>query len=392
MTGRVYLDYNASAPVRSEVREAMASAFLHAGNASSVHAEGRRARALIETARDQVAGLAGADPANVIFTSGGTEANVTALSPENAGPGGAPGTDPVCFLSAIEHPSVLAGGRFPARALHPVPVTPAGTIDLAALSAGVAEHCASRPGAPFLVSVMVANNETGAVQPVAEVARTVHDHGGIVHADAVQAAGKLALDIGALGVDLMSLSAHKIGGAQGVGALVLGGDGSGLAHALLGGGNQEQRRRAGTENVAGIVGFGVAAELARRDLPRMRALASLRDDMERRLSELAPELVVFAREAERLANTSCIAVPDTRAETFVIALDLAGVAVSAGSACTSGKVERSHVLEAMGVSPDLAAAAIRISLGWETTADDVARFATAWSRVHAELTGRRAAA
>ncbi|MGI9381746.1 MAG: cysteine desulfurase family protein [Methyloligellaceae bacterium] len=392
MTERTYLDYNATAPVRSEVREVMASALLNAGNASSVHAEGRRARALIETAREQVAGLAGADPANVIFTSGGTEANVTALAPENAGTCGAPEMEPVCIISAVEHPSVLAGGRFRTQDLQRVPVTSAGTIDQSALSTAVADHSASRPGAPLLASVMVANNETGAVQPVAEVARIVHDHGGVVHADAVQAAGKLMLDIGALGVDLMSLSAHKIGGPQGVGALVLGGDGSGLRHPLIGGGGQEQRRRAGTENVAGIVGFGIAAELVRRDLPRMQALASRRDDMESRLSEVAPELVVFARETERLPNTSCIAVPDTRAETIVIALDLAGVAVSAGSACTSGKVQRSHVLEAMGVSPDLAGAAIRISLGWETTADDVARFVAAWSRVYAELTGRRDAA
>ena len=391
MSERIYLDYNATAPVRPEVREAMASALARGGNASSVHAEGRRARAAIETAREQVAALAGADPANVVFTSGGTEANMTALTPENAGPRGQVGTDAVCFASGLEHSSVLAGGRFRAEALQRVPVTPAGTVDLAALSAAVAEHCAAPAKAPLLASVMVANNETGAIQPVAEVVRTVHEHGGVVHADAVQAAGKLALDIGALGVDMLSLSAHKIGGPQGVGALVLGADGV-LGRALMNGGGQEQRRRAGTENVSGIVGFGVAAELAGRDVARMQALAPLRDDMERRLADVAPDLVVFAQEAERLPNTSCIAVPGMRAETLVIALDLAGIAVSAGSACTSGKVQPSHVLEAMGASPDLAGAAIRISLGWDTTQDEIARFVAIWSRIHAEMTGRQAAA
>ncbi len=392
MSQRIYLDYNATAPVRPEVCDAMASAYRETGNASSVHAEGRRARDLIETARDRVAGLVGAHPANIVFTSGGTEANVTALAPENAVTGEGPRGNCVCFTSSIEHPSVLAGGRFEPRALRRAPVTSGGTLDLAAFARALSSYRAQQPEARLMVSVMLANNETGAIQPLAEIAGITREHGGVVHTDAVQAAGKIPLDAGRLGVDLMSLSAHKIGGPQGVGALVLGMNGSHPRGVLLRGGDQERRRRAGTENVPGIVGFGVAAEIAQRELARIQGLARLRDEMERQLSDVASELVVFARDTQRLANTSCFAVPATRAETIVIALDLVGCAVSAGSACSSGKVERSHVLEAMGAAPDLAASAIRVSLGWRTSQEDVERFIAAWSRIYEELGRRRAAA
>jgi cysteine desulfurase len=237
---------------------------------------------------------------------------------------------------------------------------------------------------------MAANNETGAIQPVAEAAQIVHAAGGLLHTDAVQVAGKLPLDFGALGADMMSLSAHKLGGPKGVGALVLR---EGVAvEPLIKGGGQERRRRAGTENVAGIVGFGVAAELAVAGLSRVTEMAALRDELEGRAKAIVPDAVVLAGRVERLPNTSCIAVPSTKAETLVIGLDLAGVAVSAGSACSSGKVEPSHVLSAMGLSSELAQGAIRISLGIGTASADIERFIGAWSELIKRMRQRQEAA
>lgn len=382
---RTYLDWNATAPLREEARAAMLAVLAGCGNASSVHAEGRAARAVIEAAREKVAALVGADPANVIFTSGGTEANVTALSPLNAG-GDAP---QLCLVSAIEHPSVLAGGRFAPEALQQVRVDGNGVIDLDDLQRQLAEARRGRPSAGIMVSVMVANNETGALQPVAEAARIAHEHGAIVHADAVQAAGRVAIDMTALGADLLSLSAHKLGGPQGAGALVLREPGV-LKAPLLTGGGQELRQRAGTENVAAIVGFGVVAELAGREIGRAPHMAALRDRLEAELLRAAPQAVVFARAVRRLPNTSCFAVPGMKAETVVIGLDLAGVAVSAGSACSSGRVEPSHVLAAMGVAPSLARCAIRVSLGWATAEEDIEHFLAAWSTLRERM--HRAAA
>jgi cysteine desulfurase len=381
MTTRSYLDYNATAPLRPKVREAMVGALGTFGNPSSVHAEGREARALIEAARAKVAALAGARPEEVIFTSGGSEANALALAAQ-------PGDAWHCYMSAIEHPSVLASGRFYRESTTRLPVTGDGVIDLETLASELAKHHLGgwRPFA----SLMAANNETGAIQPVAEAAAIVHAAGGLLHSDAVQVAGRLALDFAALGADMMALSAHKIGGPKGVGALVLR-EGVGV-EPLIKGGGQERRRRAGTENVAGIVGFGVAAEIAAAELDKASALAALRDGLERRALAIAPDAVVLSGGVPRLPNTSCIAVAGTKAETLVIGLDLAGVAVSAGSACSSGKVEASHVLNAMGVAPDLAQAAIRMSLGFGSETADIERFLGAWGELVKRMRERQKAA
>jgi cysteine desulfurase len=236
---------------------------------------------------------------------------------------------------------------------------------------------------------MAANNETGAIQPVAEASEIVHSAGGLIHTDAVQAAGRIELDISALGVDMLSLSAHKIGGPKGVGALILGNGTS--VEALIKGGGQERRRRAGTENVAGVLGFGVAAELAAADLAKVGEIARLRDELEKRALAIAPDAVVLSAKVERLPNTSCIAVPGVKAETLVIRLDLAGVAVSSGAACSSGKVEASHVLSAMGVPDEVAQGAIRVSLGFATKRDDIENFLKAFAELIARLRPKAAA-
>jgi len=356
-----YLDYNATAPVKPAVIEAMVGALSRAGNPSSVHRPGRAARRALEQAREAVAALVGAAPDAVVFTSGGTEANNQALGSVRA----------ACLVSAVEHDSVLAAVPVAER----VPVDVLGRVDLARLADRLA---AVRPA---LVSVMLANNETGVVQPVAEVAELAHRHGALVHCDAVQAAGKLAIELAALGVDLLTLSAHKLGGPQGVGALVLG-DGTEPA-ALLRGGGQERRWRPGTENLPGIAGFGRAAELALEDRDWRARVGALRDRLEAEILAIAPAARVYGRGAERLANTSCLTMPGVGNQTQLIAFDLAGIAVSTGSACSSGKVGPSHVLAAMGVDPAEAATAIRVSLGWASTALDVDSFVAAWTRLRA---------
>jgi cysteine desulfurase len=381
MTTRSYLDYNATAPLRPEAREAMVAALATHGNPSSVHAEGRAARALIESARAKVARLAGAKPENVIFTSGGSEANTLALAAQT-------GEAWHCYISTVEHPSVLAGGRFYRENTSRIPVSADGVIDLDVLAAKLAKHHLGG-WRPF-VSLMAANNETGAIQPVAAAAEIVREAGGFLHTDAVQVAGRLPLDFSALGADMMTLSAHKIGGPKGVGALVLR---EGVpVEPLIKGGGQERRRRAGTENVAGIAGFGVAAELATAEVDRASELAALRDELESRALGIEPDTVVVSGRVARLPNTSCLAVPGTKAETLVIGLDLAGIAVSAGSACSSGKVEASHVLSAMGLSQELAQGAIRASLGFGTVSADIERFIGAWSELIKRMRQRQEAA
>ncbi len=360
MSRPVYLDYNATAPLKPAVIEAMSAGLAETGNPSSVHRFGRLARRGVEAARDDVAALTGAKASQVVFTSGGTEANNLAIA--------ALGKDRRLIVSAVEHDSILQA----APHADILPVNSLGQIDLSALQAML-----ERDSRPALVCVMLANNETGATQPVALVAHLAHSLGALVHCDAVQAAGKMSIDMARLGVDSLSLSAHKLGGPQGIGALLV--SETVAPQSLLKGGGQERGWRAGTENVAGIRGFGVAASLAAQDFPAMQALAALRDEMEMRLLRAAPEAVVIAPGAGRLPNTSCIALPGLSAETQIMSLDLAGVAVSAGSACSSGKVKASHVLRAMGVEPELAGSAIRISLGWRTEASDVDHLITAWS-------------
>jgi cysteine desulfurase len=377
MSDRVYLDWNATTPLRDEARRAIASALELPGNASSVHAEGREARKWIEGARPAVAAAVGAAPRNVIFTSGGTEANALALAPNvRRGSGGAAVTRLV--VSAIEHASVLAGGRFSQNQIETVRVTPAGVVDLD----GLRDRLRDRPAA--LVSIMLANNETGAIQPVAAVAEIVHEAGGLLHVDAIQAFGKIPLDMRELGADLLTLSAHKIGGPKGVGALVLTEGLSGL-EPLLRGGGQELSRRAGTENVAGIAAFGAAASAATAGLAaERRRLEALQERLEKGLRR-TPGTIVFSDSTERLPNTVLFTVPGLRAETAVIGFDLAGIAVSSGSACSSGKVQPSHVLEAMGFEPDIAQGAVRLSMGWSTQDADIDRCLEAWRKLAASL-------
>ncbi|HKA99365.1 MAG TPA: cysteine desulfurase family protein [Methyloceanibacter sp.] len=380
MNQRSYLDYNATAPIRDEVREAVAEALVLPGNPSSVHAEGRAARSAVEAAREKVATLVGARPEDVVFTSGATEANALALAPRH-------GEKWHCYVSAVEHPSALSGGRFASDCVSRFPVTADGVANLESLAEQVRQSRAA--GEKPFVSLMVANNETGAIQPVAEAGRIVHDAGGVLHTDAVQAAGRIELDIAALGADFLSLSAHKMGGPKGIGALVLGQGAT--VEPLMKGGNQERRRRAGTENVAGIVGFGVAAELALADLAKASKIARLRDELERGALALAPGAVVLSASVARLPSTTCLAVPGVKAETLVIGLDLAGVAVSSGSACSSGKVETSHVLGAMGVADELRQGAIRVSLGFGTVNADIYSFLKAFGELIGRLRPRVAA-
>jgi cysteine desulfurase len=376
MVHRVYLDWNATTPLRPQAREAMAAAWDLQGNPSSVHAEGREARRLIEAARLTIAGAVGALPRNVIFTSGGTEANTLALTPglrRDQGP-------PVgrLLISAIEHASVLAGGRYADETIASIGVTRSGLLDLERLRALLAG------GPPALVSVMLANNETGAVQPVVEVAKMVHAAGGLLHVDAIQAFGKISCEINQMNADLMSLSAHKIGGAKGVGALVLADGVIGLQPQLRGGG-QELGRRAGTENVAGIAGFGAAAKAAMADLESdATRLKILRNRLESGLRQ-TPDVIVFSDDAPRLPNTTLYTVPGLRAETAVIGFDLAEIAVSSGSACSSGKVQPSHVLKAMGFDGELAQGAVRLSLGWSTSEADIDRCLEAWRKLAGTL-------
>lgn len=380
MKQRVYLDWNATAPLRAEVRDAMAAALDVFGNPSSVHAEGRQARKLLEDARSAVAAAVGAGPGMVVFTSGATEANSLALQPGLH----REGTRPVerLIVSAIEHASVLAGGRFEQRHIALAPVTRSGIVDLAQLQMMLSD------GPPALVSVMLANNETGALQPIALVAEQVHAAGGLLHVDAVPAFGKIDVNIRSLGADLLSISAHKIGGPKGVGALIVASELRGLEAEPRGGG-QEKGRRAGTENLLGIVGFGAAARLASAECGQTAKLCrELQQRLERGLRE-SPGVIIFASDVDRLPNTTLFAAPGLRAETAVIGFDLEGIAVSSGSACSSGKVQPSHVLEAMQAGPELAWGGVRISLGCQTTENDVDRAVEAWRKLAGTLVRRK---
>jgi len=359
MPDAVYLDHNATTPVKPAVAAAMTRLLAETGNPSSPHRFGRAARRIVETARAQIAALAGAGPDGVIFTASGSEANNLALR-------GFPGRR--LLVSAIEHDSVLRAASDAAI----LPVTEAGLVDLAA-----AEALLAADPRPALLSVMLANNETGAIQPIAALAALAHRHGALLHSDAVQAPGRIAIDMRALGVDLLTLSAHKMGGAAGAACLVLA---PGLDIApLIRGGGQERGRRAGTENVPAIGGFGLAAELAAEDLASADRLAALRDQLETELGRRQPALRIFGAGAPRLPNTSCFGLPGLKAETQLMALDLQLIAVSAGSACSSGKAKPSHVLAAMGAGPELAATAIRVSLGRGNGPGDIERLVTAWS-------------
>jgi cysteine desulfurase len=376
MTTPTYLDYNATAPVRPEARDAMVHALEVGGNPSSIHAAGRAARALVEQAREQVAALIAAPASTVIFTSGGTEANALAI--ESAVAAGANRL----IVSAIEHDSVQETSRVLGVAVEVLPVTADGLADLGWLEARLA---AWDPvdGKPF-VALMLANNETGVVQPVAQVAALVRTADGCLHVDAIQAAGKIPVDSRALGADTLSISAHKLGGPQGTGALTFGPRAT-LSRRQHGGG-QERGRRGGTENVPGISAFGAAASAASRDLDEFHRRSGWRDSAAERLK--AAGAVVMGEAAPRLGNTLCVATPGFTSDLQVMGLDLAQVMVSAGSACSSGKVKASPVLAAMGQG-DLAGCAIRVSGGWNTTEADWDRFVEAWFAAHARHAARR---
>jgi len=361
-----YLDHNATAPVRREAADAVCDILRLCGNPSSVHGAGRRAHGWLETARERVAALVGRPPSHVIFTSGGTEANALALKGS--------GRSRV-FVSAIEHPSVLNAVDH----AELIPVDADGIVDLDWLDMAL-EEC----GREALVSVMAANNETGVLQPMGKVAEVVRRHGALLHSDVVQLAGKAPLDKLSAQTHMMSLSAHKLGGPQGVGAVIA--DELDVALTpLIKGGGQERGKRAGTENLPGIAGFGVAAELAGSDLEDAERLTVLRDGLENRIAQIASTTVFAAQDRPRLSNTSCFAVPGLKAETLVMALDLAGIMVSAGSACSSGKVKASHVLKSQGWPDDLASGAIRVSLGRTTTEADIEKFMDAWTEVYFRL-------
>jgi cysteine desulfurase len=355
---RTYLDHNATSPLRPSAKTAMLSA-LGAGNASSIHAEGRTARALLDGAREEIASVLGVLPQMIVFTASGTEANNWAIK----------GT-PVerLILSRIEHPSIIEAAKARNMPIEWVPVDALGRIRLDAL-----ENILKRSTLPSLLSVMLVNNETGVIQPVRQIAELARSFNVLFHTDAVQALGRMPVNFAVLGADLMTISAHKIGGPMGAAALIVR-NGLDLTVQLQGGG-QELRRRAGTENVAAVAGFAAALAESLSDTH------ILRDRLESELEQVSPDIQIFGRNAERIGNTSCFAVPAFSADATLISLDLDGVAVSSGSACSSGKVGRSHVLDAMGVSSEVAKSAIRVSFGWNSAPADVDAFMAAWRRM-----------
>ena len=374
---RTYLDYNAGAPLLAGARRAMQDALAASGNASSVHREGRNARKLVENARDVLAATIGAKPGQIIFTSGASEAANQALSPIVRASGREISVSRL-YVSASEHPCVLSGGRFSKDQIEIVPIHESGLLDLVALEAKLAAHDVSTGAA--MVAVMLANNETGVIQPINEISRIVADHDAFLMVDAVQVLGKIPFDIRQLGAHFIILSSHKIGGPQGAGALVLGNAAISPLSLIVGGG-QENFHRGGTENVAAIAGFGAAIVEMTDKIRQSDKIAAMRDLIEHGISTIcidagnkAGEPVYFGLDAPRLDNTSCFAIPGIKAETALISMDLAGIAISSGSACSSGKVKKSHVLAAMGVSDDLADCALRISAGCDTNKKDADKF------------------
>lgn len=371
---RVYLDYNASAPLRAEALEAVTSALMSGGNASSVHVEGRKARRIVERARQQVAALVDAKPEHVTFTSGATEAANMLLSPDWV-MGRARLHFSRLYVCAADHPCLLSGGRFLPENVQELPVDGNGRLDPDALDAALKAH--DREAGLPLVAVHLANNETGVLQDAVEISRIVKSCGGTLVLDAVQAAGRISLSESMASADYLILSSHKIGGPQGAGA-VIGASDIMMPRPLVRGGGQEKGHRAGTENVAAIAGFGAAAEAAMAEVEHMEAVASLRDDIEQAVIRLFPGASIHGSANDRLPNTSFFTLSGVKAETAQIAFDLDGFAVSAGSACSSGKVGQSHVLKAMGA--DAEAGAIRVSLGASTKREEVERFIAALER------------
>ncbi|MCZ7864762.1 cysteine desulfurase family protein [Agrobacterium salinitolerans] len=378
MTGltRTYMDWNATAPLLPAVRDVLVSALEIAGNPSSVHREGRAARAAVEAARRDVAALAGAQASHVTFSSGATEAANLVLTPDFK-MGRAPVRYGRLYASAIEHPAFREGGRFGKADVTEIPVTSAGIIDLAALETLLASHDKST-GLP-MVACMLVNNETGILQPVAEAARLVHAAGGLMVVDAVQAAGRIPLDINALDADFLVLSSHKLGGPKGAGALISRGEVM-MPKPLIHGGGQEKGHRSGTENTLSVIGFGAAAVVAAEKLADEAArLGALRAKLEHGMRVNAPDVIIHGADVARVGNTTFFTLPGLKAETGQIAFDIEGIALSAGSACSSGKVGESHVLSAMGHDPKLGA--LRISLGHATDEADIDRTLAAFTKI-----------
>ncbi len=366
MANTIYLDYNASAPLKPEGRDAAVAALSVGGNPSSVHQSGREARAVIERARQDVATLAGARAQDVIFTSGATEANNLAIR------GFVPEGEPRrVIVNVTEHPSVLEAVHDAER----LPVRPDGVVDIGFLQRMLADrdwrHC--------LVSVMAVNNETGVIQPIDEVVATAHAAGAKVHCDAVQAAGHMPIDMLARGIDIVTISAHKMGGPRGAGA-VIAGPGVDLS-AIIRGGGQERSKRSGTENVSGIAGMGAVCASAPSYGPNVAKAKELRDRLEADLRKAVPAAVIVATNSARVGHVCCVALPGVPAETQVMAMDLEGIAVSAGAACSSGKIKTSHVLQAMGLGDAVSGSAIRVSFGWNSTDADVEGFLNAYHRM-----------
>lgn len=363
MKPRGYLDHNATSPLRPEARAAMIAALNCTGNPSSLHAEGRAARQIVEDARERVAAVFAVEPSNIYFTSGGTEAANWLLQPAGSN---------VLAVSAVEHPCVLSGNRYEPAKVRVIPVSEDGALDLDALGAALSPGSAA--------AIQAANNETGVIQPIPEIARIAHSKGAVLICDAVQAIGKLPL-AGLENADALFFSAHKFGGPKGSGAAIIRNPDFRPAPLLKGGG-QERRQRSGTENVAGIAGLAAALEAAVAEQALFAAKAmALREKVESGVRAAAPDAVIFGQGASRLPNTTCFAIPGKSAEVSLMAFDLEGVAVSSGSACSSGKVEQSHVLAAMGVPAELSRGAIRVSTGWNTTESDIERFLAVLSRI-----------
>jgi len=367
----VYMDHNATAPLRAEAREAILATLDLGGNPSSVHSAGRKARRVVEDARELVrAAVHAPKTAQVIFTSGGTEANTLALNGVTR-----------ALTSSAEHASILKARDD----MQTVPVDGNGKIDL-----GHLQDSLSNGDGNAVVSVMMANNETGVLQNINDIAHLAHRYGALLHVDAVQALGKVHVDFVALGVDMMSLSAHKVGGPMGAGALVASKDVKLVANNP--GGGQEGGLRGGTENVSGLAGFGVAAGMAVAELAEMDAVKILRDQLEQRVLEIAPNAMIFGKNVDRLPNTSFIALPGVLAESQIMAMDLAGICVSAGSACSSGKSLASATLAAMGVPETLAKSAIRVSLGHSNVNDDIESFLSVWKDLYERNEAKQSAA
>ncbi len=360
---RTYLDHNATSPLRPDVKAAMVAAMDVGGNPSSIHHEGRSARKLMDDAREKIAFAVGCLPQMIAFTGGGTEANTMALRGVAA---------ERILVSAIEHPCVLDAAKATGKTVEIIPVDDQGRVSTAVLDKMII-------GPNNLVSVMLANNETGVTQDMQAIAAVTRAKGALLHIDAVQAFGKLRVNFGLLGCDMLTIAAHKAGGPKGIGALIVR-DGL-VVEPLLVGGGQELRRRAGTENITAIAGFGALAQL-----PLVETF-ELTDTLQDGLADC----IVFSDRRERLSNTTCFAYPGMKAETLLMNFDLAGIAVSSGSACSSGKVARSHVLSAMGVAAEISSAAIRVSLGWNTSEADVIRFLTVWNELKEKALTRRAA-